>query len=341
MKVDIALPAADPAEAGRAARAFEEHGFDGVLSFEGPHDPFLPLVLAAQATTGLELTTAVAIALARNPMVCAYMANDLQLISRGRFRLGLGSQIRPHIEKRFSQTWSRPNARMREFVLAMRAIFRSWNERAPLRFEGEIYRHTLMPPFFSPGPNPFGPPPILLAGFGPSMIEIAGEVADGWIIHPLHSVSYVDHVALPALHAGAARAGRDPATIEISAQTIVMVGSDEAQIARARQGARLQLAFYGSTPAYRGMLEHHGWGALQPELNRMTREGRWGEMSALISDQMLAVVGVCGTPLEVGRKLRERNRFARRTSLVLYDETGDAATLATILDGLRADGAAA
>ncbi len=337
MKFDVALSAANPAAAGAEAQAFEAQALDGVLSFEGPHDPFLPLALAAAATQRIELTTAVAIAFARNPMLCAYLANDLQLVSRGRFRLGLGSQIRPHIEKRFGQAWSRPNARMREFVLAMRAIFRTWNEAAPLRFEGEMYRHTLMPPFFNPGPNPFGVPPILLAGFGPAMVRVAGEVADGWIVHPLHTRAYVEEIARPALAEGAARAGRSVDTLEISAQTIVMLARDEAGLERARQGARMQLAFYASTPAYRVVLDHHGWGALQPELSGMVRQGRWGEMAALIPDAMLATVGVAGTPKDVGRALRERNRFATRTSLVLYDESGDPGALGALLASFQID----
>jgi probable F420-dependent oxidoreductase len=167
MKVDAALLAVDPSGAGAQAEEFEAQGFDGALSFEGPHDAFLPLAVAAEHARHLQLMTAVAIAFARNPMVCAQMANDLQLLSRGRFLLGLGSQIRPHIERRFSETWSKPNARMREFVLAVRAIWRAWQDGSPLDFRGEFYTHTLMPPLLSPGPNPFGPPPVLLAGFAP------------------------------------------------------------------------------------------------------------------------------------------------------------------------------
>src|SRR5512143_1478814 len=186
MPIDGAL-LTDLAETARAARALEAQGFDGVLSFEGAHDPFLPLVAAAEHTTRVELMTAIAIAFARNPMTVAYQANDLQLLSRGRFVLGLGTQIRPHIEKRFGQPWSRPNARMREFVRAIRAIWRAWDTGERLDFRGEFYTHTLMTPFFTPGPTPHGRPPIALAGFGPAMIAVAGEVADGWIVHPLNS----------------------------------------------------------------------------------------------------------------------------------------------------------
>lgn len=338
MKIDGALQTTAPGEAGREARRLEGQGFDGALSFEGPHDPFLPLALAGEATSRIELMTAVAIAFARNPMVCAYMANDLQLITGGRFILGLGSQIRPHIEKRFSQTWTKPNARMREFVLAMRAIFRTWNEGERLRFEGEFYRHTLMTPFLSPQPNPHGVPPIWLAGFGAGMIRVAGEVADGWIVHPLHTPSYIHEVALPALHEGAAKGDRVAAEIGVAAQTIAMVGMNEEQIEKAKAGARAQISFYSSTPAYKVMLDHEGWGDLQPELNRMSKEGRWAEMMPLITDEMLEKIGVIGTPEEVGRKLRERNEsFASRTSVILYDESGDAEALPKIVAGVHGD----
>jgi probable F420-dependent oxidoreductase len=308
--------------AGDVARVVEAQGFDGLISFEGIHDPFIPLVLAATQTTRLELMTGVAIAFARNPMVCAYVANDLQLLSRGRFVLGLGTQIRPHIEKRFSQVWSKPNPRMREFVHAIRAIWRAWETGERLAHRGEFYTHTLMTPFFSPGPNPHGWPRIALAGFGPAMIRVVGEVADRWIVHPLNSPGYVRAQALPALAKGAERAGRSTAAIEISCQTITMIGSNDAEIAMAREKAKGQIAFYGSTPAYRVFLDHHGWGDLQPELNRLSKEGRWAEMIGLVTDDMLDTVGVSGRPAEAGRRLRARNAaWAQRTTPVLYNET--------------------
>jgi probable F420-dependent oxidoreductase len=321
VQIDGALLATDLRDTGVAARAMEAQGFDGILSFEGTHDPFLPLAAAAEHTTRVRLTTAIAIAFARNPMVCAYLANDLQLLSGGRFVLGLGTQIRPHIEKRFGQPWSKPNARMREFVQAMRAIWRAWDTGERLEFRGAFYTHTLMTPFFSPGANPHGRPPIALAGFGPAMIAVAGEVADGWIVHPLNSPSYVEAVGLPALARGLARAGRGRRDVEIACQTIAMIGSTDAEIAVARMKAKGQIAFYGSTPAYRVLLDHHGWGHLQPELNRMSKQGQWSEMIALVTDDMLDTIGVAGQPAEVGRRLRQRNAWADRTSLVLYNET--------------------
>lgn len=321
MRFDAALIPADLACSGELARGFEARGFDGVATFDGPHDAFLPLAQAAQATQRLELMTGVAIAFARNPMVCAYMANDLQLMARGRFHLGLGTQIRPHIERRFSETWSRPNERMREFVLALRAIWLAWASGARLDFQGEMYQHTLMTPFLSPGPNPYGPPPVLLAGFGPSMIGIAAEVGDGWIVHPLHSPEFVRQVARPALEAGWRRARRSREGFTIAAQTIVMLGSNDAEIARARAAAKAQIAFYGSTPAYRVFLDFHGWGELQPRWRELSRQGQWAEMVQLVSDDMLDTIGVSGTPTQAGRQLRQRCSFADRAALILYNET--------------------
>lgn len=332
MKIDSALLDAPFDEIAATAAKLEGMGYDGILSFEGQHDPFLPLALAATGTEKVELITGIAIAFARNPMVVAYMANDLQLISKGRFTLGLGSQIRPHIEKRFSETWSKPNARMREFIQAVRAIWHAWSTGERLQFRGEFYTHTLMAPFFNPGPNPHGTPKIALAGFGPRMIRVAGEVSDSWLVHPLHTPDYVEKVAFPALDAGAAIAGRDRSTIEVSAQVITMVGSNDEEIERARHGARMQMSFYSSTPAYKVMLDHHGWGDLQPELNRMTKEGKWDEMPARIPDEMVDTIGVCGTPSEVGKKLRERNQFAQRTTMILYNQTDPEAVADIVRD---------
>jgi probable F420-dependent oxidoreductase len=335
MKIDGALLPIDIARTGADARALEAQGFDGLLAFEGAHDPFVALAVAAEHTSRVELSTAIAIAFARNPMSCAYLANDLQLLSHGRFVLGLGTQIRAHVERRFGQPWSRPNARMREFVRAVRAIWRAWETGERLDVRGEFYTHTLMPPLFSPGANPHGWPRITLAGFGPAMIAVAGEVADGWIVHPLNSPDYVRAVGLPALERGLARGGRTRAQVEIACQTIVMMGTTDAELAVARANAKAQIAFYGSTPTYRVFLEHHGWGDLHPELHRRSKAGQWTEMLALIGDDVLDAVGVCGAPAEVGRRLRARNTWADRTSLVLYNETAPDA-VADLIRAFRA-----
>jgi len=326
MKIDAMLMV-DPEEAGPAARRFEEEGYGAAWSFEGPHDPFFPLVLASQATERIELGTAIAVAFARNPMVCAYMAHDLQRLTRGRFILGLGTQIKPHIEKRFGETWSHPAARMREFVQAIRAIWRTFRGEAPLDFRGEFYTHTLMTPVFNPGESNHPDPRIFLAAVGPRMAEITGEVADGFIVHPFHSKAFLEAETLPALARGIARRSDGRTGCEISCQTIVALGRNDAEIARARDQARGQLSFYASTPAYRGVLELYGTPELQVELNRMSKAGQWTEMSSRIDDDLFDTLAVSGTPGEVADKLRKRNTFADRTTLMLYNESDrDAAT---------------
>ncbi len=336
MKLDAPLLAQDLAASGAEAKQLEDAGFDGVVGLEGPHDPFVPLIAAAGATERVELMTGIAVAFARNPMTCAYLANDVQLVSKGRFILGLGTQIRPHIERRFSQTWSKPNARMREFVQAMRAIFACWETGEKLDFRGEFYGHTLMPPLFNPGPNPYGKPKIFLAGFGPKMVAVAGEVADGWMLHPLHTVEFIRDVSMPALDAGLESSGRSRSDCEIQAQVIVMIGNNDEQVAKAQDGGRAQMAFYSSTPAYKVVLDHHGWGDIQPVLNRLTKEGKWLDMMGHISDDMVGLVGVSGTPAEAGAKLRERVGFADRTSLVIYNETGDPGAVADLVRAAKA-----
>jgi probable F420-dependent oxidoreductase len=338
VKLDAAFMTGDLARAGELAAALEAQGHDGLYSFEGPHDPFFPLVLAAQATSRIELATGVAIAFARTPMLCAQIAQDLQRLSRGRFILGLGTQIRAHVEKRFSMPWSRPAARMREFVLAIRAIWRSWSGGERLEFRGEFYTHTLMTPMFSPGKPPFGDPRIFLAAVGPRMVEVCGEVADGYFVHPLNTPGYLRDVSLPALARGLAAGGRTRAGFEVAAQTIVCIGANDAQLARARDKARAQIAFYGSTPAYAGVLEHCGREALFPELNRMTKEGRWAELPGRVDDELLDAIAVSGTPAEAGRKLRERCAgLVERVGLGLYNEAGPDA----VVDLLKAARAAA
>jgi probable F420-dependent oxidoreductase len=305
VKVDAGLTD-DLAKLPDRARQLESLGYDGAFTFEGPHDPFLPLLLAAEHSDSLELSTAIAVAFARNPMTLAQTANDLQLVSAGRFVLGLGSQIKPHIEKRFSMPWSRPAARMRELVLAIRAIWTAWAEGTPLRFEGEFYRHTLMTPFFDPGPNPFGPPPLWLAGVGPAMTEVAGEVGDGFLVHPFSTPRFIEEVTLPALDRGLAGRGRDREGFEVSFPLMVITGDTDEQFAASERDLRGRLAFYGSTPAYGRVLELHGWGELHPELNRLSKEGRWVDMAALIDDEIVDAFAVRGTPEELGPRVIQR-----------------------------------
>ena len=306
MKIDAALAAPALVEIPAVATAIEAAGYDGALTFEGPHDPFFPLLLAAEHTERIDLMTAVAIAFARNPMTLAQVAYDLQLASRGRFVLGLGSQIRPHIEQRFSMPWSQPAARMRELVLAVRAIWACWHEGVPLDFHGEFYRHTLMTPMFDPGPNPFGLPRVFLAGVGPRMVEVAGEVGDGFLVHPFTTERYLREAILPGLAAGAARSGRALAEVEIGFPVLVATGATEADRVAAEDLVRAQLGFYGSTPAYRPVLDLHGWGDLQPELRRLTKEGRWAEIAAAVPAEVVEAFAVTGPPDSIGPQVLAR-----------------------------------
>src|SRR6476660_2187830 len=273
MLVDAALATTDLQAVPDAARGIEAAGYDGINSFEGAHDGFFPLLLAAEHTERVQLTTAVVIAFARSPMTLAQSAYDLQLASRGRFNLGLGTQIKPHIEKRFSMPWSQPVERMRALVLAIRAIWDRWHTGAPLEFRGEFYRHTLMTPFFDPGPNPYGLPRIFLAGVGPRMTEMAGEVADGFIVHPFGTERSLRELTVPAVERGAARSGRSLADVEVAFPLMAIVADSDEQLVRGRDAMRPRLAFYGSTPAYGGILDVHGWGDLPPELNRLAKTG--------------------------------------------------------------------
>jgi probable F420-dependent oxidoreductase len=304
--VDGGIPNGTFEEIVRAAQELEEVGYDGALSAETSHDPFLPLVIAAEHTERLQIGTGIAVAFARNPMTLANIGYDLQSLSRGRFRLGLGSQIKAHIEKRFSMPWSHPAPRMRELILAMRAIWACWDEGTPLDFRGEFYRHTLMTPFFNPGPNPYGTPTVQLAAVGPVMTEVAGEVADGIILHAFTTERYVREVTLPALERGWTTSGRTRRDFEISGPMFIVSGTDDEELERARKGTREQIAFYGSTPAYRPVLELHGWGDLQTELNRLSKQGDWVGMGELITDDILGTFAVIAEPEDVPKAMLAR-----------------------------------
>lgn len=305
MKVDGGL-GGDLRTVASAAEALEGRGYDGLWTAETAHDPFFPLLLASQATKQAELGTGIAVAFARNPMILAQLANDLQLASEGRHILGLGSQIKPHIEKRFSMPWSHPAPRMRELVTAIRTIWRSWAEGSKLDFKGDFYTHTLMTPFFDPGPNPYGNPKIFLAGVGELMTEVAGEVCDGFLCHGFTTERYLREVTIPALERGAAKAGKALSDIEISGPSFVVTGTNEEELAQAVAGTKQQIAFYGSTPAYRPVLELHGWGELQEQLNRMSKEGKWKEMGELITDDILNTFAVVGEPEQIAPELEKR-----------------------------------
>jgi probable F420-dependent oxidoreductase len=330
VRVSVTLPTGDPRKAAGAFAAIEEAGFHGGYAFESSHDPFVPLALAAGATSRIRLGTAVAIGFARNPMVLAHLGHDLQTLSEGRLELGLGSQVRAHIQNRFSEPWSQPARRMREMVLAIKAIWEAWQSGSRLSFEGEFYRHTLMTPFFDPGPNPFGPPRLLVGGFGPRMVAAAGEVADGLVVHPFASRRSMEELTLPALDRGLAASGRARSDVEVLWVTIVVPCTNDAERAERVTAAKAQLGFYGSTPAYRPTLDLHGWGELQPELNRLSKEGRWDRMIELVPDEWVDELAVVGTPAEIADRLRERAAGLTDHVGVVGAHGADAAVLAEI-----------
>ncbi|KAA1425801.1 TIGR03617 family F420-dependent LLM class oxidoreductase [Nocardioides antri] len=295
----------DPAGIAAAARAIEERGSTGALWVpEGAHDPFVYLTLAATQTDRLRLGTSIALAFARSPMAMAYPAYDVHRLSGGRFVLGLGSQIKPHIERRYSMPWSRPADRMREYVAALRAIWDSWQTGVPLDFRGDFYTHTLMPPLFNPGPLPFPSPEIWLAGVGPRMVAVAGAVADGFLCHPLLSRSYLAEVLRPQLAEG--RAGTGAGEITVAAMAMVATGRTEEAYAAAVAGTKKQIGFYASTPAYKPVLDHHGWGELHGEAHALTKAGRWTELGDLVDDEVLTTLAVVGELDRVGAAVRER-----------------------------------
>ncbi len=308
MKIDGGI-GTDLHKAGKQARDAESAGYTGVWTAETSHDPFFPLLLAAEHTTTLELGTSIAVAFARNPMTLANVGWDLQSFSKGRFILGLGSQIKPHITKRFSMEWSHPAPRMRELILAMRAIWDTWLNGTTLDFRGEFYKHTLMTPFFAPDASDlseYGVPRVFLAGVGELMTEVAGEVCDGFICHGFTTEKYLREVTLPALQRGRAKAGKTMDGFEIVGPSFVVTGNDEAQLRAATAGTRQQIAFYGSTPAYRGVLELHGWGGLQEQLNVLSKQGRWVEMGDLVTDEILDSFAVVGEPEAIAPELSRR-----------------------------------
>jgi len=336
MRIYTTVATGDPRDAERVFQELEALGYDGGYSFESKHDPFFPLVIAAGTTRRLQLGTAVAIGFARNPMVLANIGYDLQVISGGRFVLGLGSQVRPHIENRFSETWSKPVSRMGEMVRAIRAIWDAWEGRAKLDFRGEFYRHTIMIPAFNPGPNPYGPPPIYLGGFGPRMIELAGEVADGFLAHPFATRRSLQQVVLPALERGFARSGRRQDDFEIVCVTMVVTWTTEEEYAVARASLQEQLAFYGSTPVYRSVLDCHGWGDLHPELNRLSKQGRWKEMNGLITDEMMQEIAVMRPRRQVASAVRERLTGISDSVSLVNNRNPDPGHFGDIVADLRA-----
>ena len=303
MLIDATLGELESAAA--TAAAAEAAGYDGIFTGEVNNDAFLPLALAAASTERIDIGSAIAVAFSRSPMSVAYIANDLQRLSRGRLVLGLGTQVKAHITRRFSMPWGRPAAQMREFVLALRATWRCWSEGESLEFDGEFYRHTLMPPTFMPSPHPYGPPAVYVAGVGDAMTRVAGEVADGFLCHGFTTERWIRERTVPALEEGRRRAGASMDGFTVKAAIFLATGSDaeiEAEIAAIRS----HLSFYASTPAYQPVLDLHGWGDLGPELTRLSKEGRWSEMGRLIDDEVVDAFAIVAPLEDVPQRLAER-----------------------------------
>lgn len=335
MKIDTVLPPALETAAEKAERA-ERAGFDAVWTTEIAHEPFFPLLLAADRTQDLSLGTGIAVAFARNPMTVASAAWDLQAFSGGRLLLGLGSQIKPHVEKRYSMPWSSPAARMKEFVQALHAIWGCWQHGTALAFRGEFYRHTIMTPMFDPGPIASGPPPVLVAAVGPGMTRTAGEVADGLLAHSFTTERYLREVTVPAVTAGVAARGLDRTAFQVSLPAMIVTGANAAEHRVADRAVRKQIAFYGSTPAYRPILELHGWGELQTRLHAMSVRGEWDAMTAQVTDEVLDAFAVVGPLDEVAQRLAARfDGLVDRLQLAFLHEPSEGLE-ARVLGDLRA-----
>ena len=333
-KVDGGVPT-DLARAPSVANDLERQGYDGCWTGEIDHDPFLPLLLAAEHTTRLEVGTSIAVAFARSPMTVANVAWDLQAYSHGRFNLGVGSQIQPHVERRFSMPWSHPVRRMREFVAALDAIWSCWRDGARLSFEGDFYTHTLMTPMFTPEPLTCDVPRIFLAAVGEAMTQLCGEVADGLIAHAFTTKRYTDEVTTPALLAGLRRAGRERSEVEVSCPVFIVTGDTEEAMTASAAGVSKQLAFYGSTPAYRSVLELHGWGDLHVELHRLSKEGRWDAMGELFDDEVLREFAVVAPLSDLAGALRRRCDGAIDRLLPAFPAGLSHADVAAVLEEVR------
>jgi probable F420-dependent oxidoreductase len=319
-----------------AIAELEQRGYDAAFSAEINNDPFFPLVLAAEHSKAIKLTTSISVALARNPMTMANLAWDLNHYSRGRFTVGLGSQIKPHITRRFSMPWSKPAARMREYIQALHAIWACWETGEKLDFNGEFYQHTLMTPMFTPTRKTYGAPGVNLAAVGPLMTEVAAEVANGVIAHGFTTVQYLREVTLPAVQRGLEKSGRKREEFDVSLPVMVVAGVNEEAYQQSKQAVRSQVAFYASTPAYRPVLELHGWGELQTEANQLTRQGRWQDMGALITDEILDTFAVISEDIEQVPALLKQRYGGLADTWLCTVQTGDADLQKQLVTALQA-----
>jgi probable F420-dependent oxidoreductase len=337
LKVDAAV-SSRLADVVDAAGRSERRGYDCCWTAEINHDPFLPVVLAAEHTEKVELGTSIAVAFARNPMNVANIGWDLQDYSAGRFIVGLGSQIKPHIENRFSMPWSQPVQRMREFVVSLREIWSCWQSGGKLAFEGDFYTHKLMTPMFTPEPLAHDFPKVFVAAVGEAMTEMCGEVADGLLAHAFTTKRYFEEVTTPAILRGMARSGRRRAEFQVSCPLFVVTGNDDAEVADNAAGTRKQIAFYASTPAYRKVLELHGWGDLQTELHRLSHAGEWDHMGSLIDDEILNEFAVVAPVNDVAERIRERCDGVIDRVLIGFPATIGDATVTAVLQEMRSRG---
>ena len=308
MKFDAMLEvrAADMLNIGKIARHAEEMGYAGIWTAETKHNPLFQLLLAAEHTQRVALGTAILVAFPRSPMVTAQAAWDLQAVSNGRFMLGLGTQVKPHIERRFATAWDKPVARLRDYVLSLRAIWNNFQHGGRMYYAGEFYKFSLMTPFFNPGPIAQPQIPIYIAGVNEGLAQLAGELCDGFHVHPAHTVKYVQEFVKPQIAIGAAKAGRDPAAVSLTSGCFIITGKDSTEMDKTRAWAREQLSFYLSTPSYRIVLEIHGWEDIGAQLSALASRQQWGDMATLISDDILNAFAIEAPPDKLGKALRQR-----------------------------------
>lgn len=324
MKLDFYFPPQPPEAAAEMATGAADIGYAGFFSAETQYDPFFPLLLAARSAPDLELGTAIAVAFPRSPMVTAMTSWDLARLSAGKFMLGLGTQIRAHITRRFSTEWGQPTARLRDYILAMRAIWDTWQNSTPLRYEGEFYKFSLMTPFFDPGPIRHPDIPVYIAGVGPHLSSLAGEVCNGFHVHPFHTVAYLDDVVLPNMKSGAESAGRSLDDVERVTTVFVMTGENDSEVEQAMEPVRQQISFYASTPSYRPVLEASGWD-FGDELHAMSKRGQWGEMVGVVPDEAVLAAGIAAPVDKLGGAIKER--YGDRVQRIGFYAIGSAMSL--------------
>ena len=303
MKFDASLLVHDLEQMPALARFADETGFDGIWTFETAHEPFLPLVLAAEHSRRLSLGTSIAVAFARSPAILASIGWDLARFSRGRFILGLGTQVKGHNERRFGVRWDKPVEKIREVILAVRAFWECWQNGTRLNFQGEYFKLNLMTPFFSPAPHEYSHIPIFIAGVNRRMCQLGGELCEGFHVHPLHTVRYLKEVVLPNIGLGLTKGGRQRSHIELSSSIFVIPTNDPKQAEQFEAEARRQIAFYASTPPYRPVFDLEGWGDVADQLKNCASRGRWDHMPALITDEMLERLALTGTWEELPKKI--------------------------------------